>query len=239
MCQRKARAVEELRLGDKLKNVAPLEFPSHQDYDGEFVTLRPLDAERDVDGLYAVSHGEPEPEKLWTYMPEGPFSDRDTMRVWLKSLQQSDDRILFSVYSKSLQKLVGMLAYQAISPDMHRLELANIWYCPDAQRTNVNTEAAYLLLKHAFDDKAYRRVEWKCDALNLKSRNAALRLGFSYEGTFKQHMVIKDRNRDTAWFAMLDSDWPALKDHMEKWLYSGEECSLFALNQPQLRRAFF
>ena len=231
--------MEELPLGDKLKDVAPLDSPTHQEYNGEFVTLRPLDVDRDIDALHEISHGDPESEKLWTYMSGGPFADRDAMRAWLLGLQADSDRLLFSVFSKSHQKLVGMLAYQGVAPAMHRLELAHIWYCPEAQRTNVNTEAVYLLLKHAFDDKSYRRVEWKCDALNLKSRNAALRLGFSYEGTFKQHMVIKERNRDTAWFAMLDSDWPKLKDHMEKWLYSGEDCSLFALNQPQLRRAFF
>ncbi|MEL7475199.1 MAG: GNAT family protein [Cyanobacteria bacterium P01_A01_bin.3] len=233
------RAVEELPLGDKLTDVAPLDIPTQQDYAGEFVLLRPLDVERDIESLYAISHGDPEPEKLWTYMSGGPFADRDAMGTWLENLQEDSARLLFSVESKSLGQLVGMLAYQAIDPAMQRLELAHIWYCPEAQRTNVNTEAAYLLLKHVFDDNGYRRVEWKCDALNLKSRNAALRLGFSYEGTFKQHMVIKERNRDTAWFAMLDSDWPKLKDHMEKWLYSPEDCSLFALNQPQLRRAFF
>lgn len=231
--------MEELPLGDKLKDIAPLEAPDRKDYDGKFVILRPLDIERDAGELYSVSHGESESEKLWTYMSGGPFANQDDMQAWLSGLEQSGDRILFSVYSKSLQKLVGMLAYQAIAPSMQRLELAHIWYCPDAQRTNVNTEAAYLLLTQAFEDKSYRRVEWKCDALNLKSRNAALRLGFSYEGTFKQHMVVKERNRDTAWFAMLDSDWSPVKDRMEKWLYSGEECSLFALNQPQLRRAFF
>ncbi|MGK7910221.1 MAG: GNAT family N-acetyltransferase [Synechococcus sp.] len=231
--------MEELPLGDKLNNVAPLEVPIHKEFDGQFVKLRPLDIDRDIDNLYAISHGDPETEKLWTYMSGGPFTDRDAMRTWLTTLVDDRNRLLFCVESKSLQKVVGMVAYQAIAPSMHRLELAHTWYCPEAQRTKVNTEVAYLLLKHAFDDHAYRRVEWKCDALNLKSRNAALRLGFSYEGTFKHHMVIKERNRDTAWFAMLDSDWPQLKEHMEKWLYSEEDCSLFALNQPQLRRAFF
>ena len=231
--------MEELILGDKLEASAPLEHPDRRSYDGKFVTLRPLDPQEDTEALYAVSHGDTEREKLWTYMSGGPFADFDQMRAWLQGLVSGDDRIAFSVYSKAMQKLVGSASYLSIAPTMHRLEIANVWFSPDAQRTNINTEAIYLLLKSAFEDKHYRRVEWKCDALNLKSRNAALRLGFSYEGTFKQHMVVKGRNRDTAWFAMLDSDWPALKSHMEKWLYSDEDCSLFALNQPQLRRAFF
>ena len=231
--------MEQLPLGDRLRDVDPLEYPECREYDGEFVTLRPLHAEQDTDALFAVSHGDKEIEKLWTYMPVGPFADRDAMQAWLQQLESDDEIIPFAVYSKALQKLVGTITYRAIAPDMQRLEIAYIWYTPEAQRTQVNTEAVYLLLKEAFGEKRYRRVEWKCDALNLKSRNAALRLGFSYEGTFKQHMVVKGRNRDTAWFGMLDDDWLKLQDHMEKWLYSGEECSLFALNQPQLRRAVF
>ena len=231
--------MEELILGDKLEASAPLEHPDCRSYDGQFVVLRPLNPQEDAHTLYAVSHGDSETEKLWTYLPCGPFADCNAMQTWLEQLANDSDRIVFSIFSKAMQKLVGSLSYQAIEPDMYRLEIANVWFCPEAQRTNINTESIYLLLNAAFEEKRYRRVEWKCDALNLKSRNAALRLGFSYEGTFKQHMIVKGRNRDTAWFAMLDGDWPVLKTHMEKWLYGGEDCSLFALNQPQLRRPFF
>ena len=106
-----------------------------------------------------------------------------------------------------------------IAADARRLELGNIWYGPEAQNTCANTEAAYLMLCEAFDCMAYRRVEWKCDALNERSRSAALRLGFTYEGLFRQHMIVKDRNRDTTWFAMLDTEWSRVKENMEQWLY--------------------
>jgi RimJ/RimL family protein N-acetyltransferase len=101
---------------------------------------------------------------------------------------------------------------------MRRLELGHIWYVPDAQRGRANTETAYLLLRQAFDVWGYRRAEWKCDALNERSRAAALRLGFTFEGVFRQHMIVKGRNRDTAWFAMLDADWPSRRAAMETWL---------------------
>ena len=116
------------------------------------------------------------------------------------------------------------------------LELGNIWYSPIVQRTNVNTETIYLMLSEAFDNLEYRPVAWKCDARNARSRSAALRLGFSFEGIFRQHYIIKGRNRDTAWFAMLDEDWAAVKRNLNRWLYPGEnKVSLAELNQPLLR----
>lgn len=112
-----------------------------------------------------------------------------------------------------------MVSFLNIDAEMRRLELGHIWYTLDAQGTQANTEAVYLMLCEAFDRLHYRRVEWKCDALNARSRAAALRLGFSFEGIFWQHMVVKGRNRDTAWFAMLDGEWPAIKQNLETWLY--------------------
>jgi RimJ/RimL family protein N-acetyltransferase len=123
-------------------------------------------------------------------------------------------------------------------PQMRCLELGNIWYSPIVHHTKINTETIYLMLSEAFDVLEYRRVEWKCDALNARSRAAALRLGFNFEGVFRQHYIIKRRNRDTAWFAMLDSDWPAVKSNMNRWLYSNEDSiSLAEINQPLLRAA--
>ena len=125
-----------------------------------------------------------------------------------------------------------MVSFLNIVSDMRRLELGHIWYSPDYQRSNVNTEAIYLMLCEAFDRLKYRRVEWKCDSLNERSRSAALRLGFKFEGIFRQHMIIKGRNRDTAWFSMLDSEWTAVKKNMEVWLYhnSDQRLSLTTLN---------
>ena len=128
---------------------------------------------------------------------------------------------------------LGMVCFLNIDARMRHLELASIWYAPFVQRSNVNTESIYLLLRHAFDDLGYRRVEWKCDSLNARSRKAALRLGFEFEGIFRQHMVVKGRNRDTSWYAMLDGDWPAIRRNMERWLYANEDgqLSLTALNE--------
>ena len=126
-----------------------------------------------------------------------------------------------------------MVSFLNIVSDMRRLELGHLWYSPDSQRSNVNTEAIYLMLCEAFDRLKYRRVEWKCDSLNEKSRSAALRLGFKFEGTFRQHIIVKiRRNRDTAWYSMLDSEWTAIKKNMEMWLYQNPDrkLSLTAIN---------
>ncbi len=126
-----------------------------------------------------------------------------------------------------------MVSFLNIAPAMLHLELGNIWYSPAAQRTKINTESVYLMLCHSFEELGYRRVEWKCDALNERSRRAALRLGFEFEGIFRQHMVVKGRNRDTSWYAMLDRDWPAIKGNLETWLYQNDSggISLTALHR--------
>jgi RimJ/RimL family protein N-acetyltransferase len=126
---------------------------------------------------------------------------------------------------------VGVVSFMNIDPPMRRLELGNIWYVPAAQRTRANTEAAFLMLREAFDALGYRRVEWKCDALNRRSREAALRLGFAFEGVFHQHMIVKGRNRDTAWYAMLDRDWPRVRANMNRWLAEDPPPSLRELSR--------
>jgi RimJ/RimL family protein N-acetyltransferase len=149
-------------------------------------------------------------------MPYGPFRDPDEMRAWLEGLSGSADP-LFLVASGPGGPL-GMASFLNADTAMRHVELGHIWFAPAAQRTEANTEVAYLMLKEAFDVLGHRRVEWKCDALNERSRAAALRLGFTFEGIFRQHMVIKGRNRDTAWFAMLDGEWPPASAAFERWL---------------------
>ena len=153
-------------------------------------------------------------------------------RSGLRKKLKSEDPLFFTVHHLESKQHVGMVSFLNIVLDMRRLELGHIWYSPDSQRSNVNTEAIYLMLCEAFDRLKYRRVEWKCDSLNEKSRAAALRLGFKFEGIFRQHMIIKGRNRDTAWYSMLDSEWAAVKKHMETWLYQNPDrrLSLTALN---------
>lgn len=202
--------------------------------DGRFVALVPLDPQADVQELYDCSHGDKVTESLWTYLGYGPFTSPAAMTDWLRAVADSDDPLFFTVHQKSSPpRRVGMVALMSIVAEMGRLEVGHIWYGPRARRTKVNTESVYLMLCEAFDRLCYRRVEWKCDALNERSRAAADRLGFSSEGAFRQHLVVKGRNRDTAWFSMLDREWPAIKSNMETWLYDdeGRALSLRQLNK--------
>ena len=165
-------------------------------------------------------------------MSYGPFSKKDEMLDWLKGCKASTNMLFFTVISKELNQRVGMMSILNVIQQMKTLELGNIWYSSIVHHTKVNTEVVYLMLKETFDRLNYRRVEWKCDTLNARSRAAALRLGFSFEGIFRQHYIIKNRNRDTAWFAMIDKDWSNIKANMEKWLYNGEsDISLSTLNK--------
>lgn len=221
-----------LPVGNIVQPIASVDLPQRTDYVGKFITLSPVDPQADAAELYACSHGSDIKEQIWTYMSYGPFDSTHSMHRWLEEGAGSQDPLFFTVYHLESKQRVGMVSFLNIVSDMQRLELGHIWYSPESQRSNVNTEAIYLMLCEAFDRLKYRRVEWKCDSLNERSRAAALRLGFKFEGTFRQHMIIKDRNRDTAWYSMLDSEWTAIKKHMEMWLYQNpdQKLSLTALN---------
>ena len=213
----------------------PVDAPGRVVHAGGTISLHPLDPEADVEDLYPASHGEPEREKIWIYLPYGPFADRPAMRNWLVQCAASADPLFFTVSDNTSGRRVGMVSFLRVNSSMRSLELGHIWYVPEAQRTQTNTESIYLMLREAFDHLGYRRVEWKCDSLNERSRRAALRLGFRFEGVFRQHMIVKGRNRDTAWYAMLSRDWPAIKANMERWLDSpaGDRRSLAELNIAQ------
>lgn len=229
-------ADSSLPVGNAVEPIAHGGVPRRTDYTGEFVTLSLVNPQADVEELYAGTHGSAAKEQVWTYMGYGPFENAGSMERWLEEGSTSDDPLFFAVHQSESQRRVGIVSFLNIAADMRRLELGNIWYAPEAQRTQANTEAVYLMLCEAFDRLRYRRVEWKCDALNARSRAAALRLGFSFEGIFRQHMVVKGRNRDTAWFAMLDSEWPLIKRNFETWLYRNPDwkLSLAELNSGRL-----
>ena len=211
--------------------VGPWQYPDISRLDGRFVTVERLDPARDVEDLYRVSHDPPEYQRLFTYLPYGPFPSSDAMLDWLTHIADERDSRYFSVTDKSRQQLVGMVGLLNIVPAHGRIEIGGIWFSPLVQKTKVNTEVNYLLLKTLFGDLGYRRVEWKCNNDNLASKQAALRMGFIYEGLFRQHMLVKGKNRDTAWFSILDSEWPALAHNFEAYL-SGEAESLSRLNLP-------
>ena len=221
-----------LPVGNIVQPTAHVDAPRRTDHEGQFIRLSPVDPQIDVAELYECSHGSDIKEQLWTYMSYGPFDSTHSMQKWLAEGTRSNDPLFFTVHHLESKQRVGMVSFLNIVSDMRRLELGHIWYSPESQRSNVNTEAMYLMLCEAFDRLKYRRVEWKCDSLNERSRAAALRLGFKFEGIFRQHMIIKGRNRDTAWYSMLDSEWVAIKKNMEMWLYQNPErkLSLTTLN---------
>ena len=221
-----------LQVGNIVQSVASVDLPQRTDYVGKFVTLFPVNPKIDVVELYECSHGSDIKEQIWTYMSYGPFDSKRSMQMWLEVGAESKDPLFFTVHHLESKQRVGMVSFLNIVSDMRRLELGHLWYSPDSQRSNVNTEAIYLMLCEAFDRLKYRRVEWKCDSLNEKSRSAAMRLGFKFEGTFRQHIIVKGRNRDTAWYSMLDSEWTAIKKNMEMWLYQNPDrkLSLTAIN---------
>jgi RimJ/RimL family protein N-acetyltransferase len=194
----------------------PARAPERGVIRGRYVRLEPVDPPAHAEALWSAAVAGEGADEVWTYMPYGPFDRAVDLRSWLESVAPSADP-LFLVVSTS-DGPVGMAAYLNVDAAMRRLEIGHIWYAPSAQRTEANTETTFLMLREAFERLGHRRVEWKCDALNERSRAAAIRLGFTFEGVFRQHMVVKGRNRDTAWFSMLDRDWPQARAAFERWL---------------------
>jgi RimJ/RimL family protein N-acetyltransferase len=184
---------------------------------GRVVTLRPFDRPTQAESLYQATHGS-QTEDLWRYMGDGPFASRADFDAAFDKKQQSIDPLFFAIVENATGVAVGQASYLRIEPRHRVIEVGNIVFTPALQRSIGATEAMYLMARHAFEDLGYRRYEWKCNALNEPSRRAALRLGFGFEGIFRQHMIIKGRNRDTAWFAMLDSEWPSRRANLERWL---------------------
>ncbi|MBI5157531.1 MAG: GNAT family N-acetyltransferase [Acidimicrobiia bacterium] len=184
---------------------------------GVTVLLRRPDPAGDTPLLFAATHGSAEREAVWAYMGYGPWTDETAMRTWVEATLPSKDPFWWTVEVGGVP--VGMATVMSRDATHRRAEIGHIWYVPEAHRTTINTEAAYLMIRECFERLGCRRVEWKCDALNERSRIAALRLGFVFEGVFRHHMIIKGRNRDTAWFAMTLDDWTMARPALEKWLY--------------------
>ncbi|HWF56626.1 MAG TPA: GNAT family protein [Solirubrobacteraceae bacterium] len=185
---------------------------------GRHVTLRPLAAADDAADLYAVSHPPDGDPRIWTYLFDGPYPDRAAMQRALLVAERSEDPLSFTVVPAASGRPAGIASYLRITPGHGTIEIGNIWFAGALQRTVAATEVIYLLARHAFDELGYRRLEWKCNALNAPSRRAALRFGFQFEGVFEQHMVVKGRNRDTAWYAITDRRWPGIREGFEAWL---------------------
>jgi RimJ/RimL family protein N-acetyltransferase len=185
---------------------------------GSWVQLEPIDPEAHSEDLYAASHANDEAKAVWTYLPDGPFDNSSSFNQWLRRVVREPDRLWYAFRDKQTQRLGGMATFLDIRPAMGSIEIGYIWFAPFLQRTTHATEALYRMLQYAFDELKYRRVQWRCHALNEQSRSAAVRLGFTFEGVFYQHMVVKGHNRDTAWYSILDCEWPRIRENFDAWL---------------------
>lgn len=197
-----------------MENAAPAPRPERVTLAGRYVTLRPL-AAADAGELWASGLH----DDLWLYMGDGPYAEFAAFEAAMERKAASEDPLFFAIVRDGAT--VGYAALMRIDPANRVIEVGHIMYSPGLQRTPGATEAMYLLARYVFEDLGYRRYEWKCNSCNEPSRRAAARLGFQYEGRFRQHMVIKGRNRDTAWFSMLDGEWPGRKRALEEWLSPG------------------
>jgi RimJ/RimL family protein N-acetyltransferase len=177
--------------------------------------LEPLDAQRHVGDLWQAVQGH---DEVWAYLADGPYASEADLRRALEEKQAGKSAVFFGIVPRTSGRVAGYASYMRMDTANGVIEVGNILLSPSLQRTVAATEAMYMMARHVFEDLGYRRYEWKCNANNEPSRRAALRYGFTFEGIFRQHMVIKGRNRDTAWFSMLDSEWPARKVDFETWL---------------------
>jgi len=207
----------DLPLGEEL-DWKPAKTPEPVVLRGTHVLVRPLDAANDAAPLFSVSHPPDGDPAIWTYLPDGPYGSPDDLHQMLRWAQESEDPLYFALCRLPDEQPLGLASYLRIDPRLGVIEIGHIWFGVALQRTTAASEAIYLLARHAFDDLGYRRLEWKCNALNAASRRAAERFGFTFEGIFRKHQVVKGRNRDTAWFAIVDDEWPAIRHGFEAWL---------------------
>jgi RimJ/RimL family protein N-acetyltransferase len=205
---------ETLKLGFVVQGWTPPRRPDAAVMRGRVVQLERLDAGAHADDLFAAFAGH---DALWDYMPYGPFASVADYRDWIAATAMSADPVFYAIRDLGTGRAVGVASYLRITPEMGTIEVGHICFSPALQRGAAATETMYLMMDWAFA-AGYRRYEWKCNALNVPSRRAAVRLGLSYEGVFRQAAVVKGRNRDTAWFATIDGDWPALRAAFQTWL---------------------
>jgi RimJ/RimL family protein N-acetyltransferase len=184
---------------------------------GRFCRVEPLQPARHAADLFAANSLDAE-GRNWTYLFQEPFTDFESYRNWLEQVAKADDPLFHTIVDLKSGKAVGVATFMRIDRAHGVIEVGNINYSPLLQKTPAATEAMFLMMARVFDELGYRRYEWKCDSLNAPSRAAALRLGFKYEGLFRQAVVYKGRNRDTAWFSIIDAEWPALKRAYQQWL---------------------
>ena len=204
-------------IGAPLPNWSPRSLPPRAPIEGRLCRVEPLDPPRHAADLFAANSDDAE-GRTWTYLPYGPFPSFDLYREFLAAAARRDDPLVHAIVDRRSGHAVGVASLMRIDPAAGVIEVGGINYSPRLQRQPAATEAMYLLMRRVFDELGYRRYEWKCDSLNAPSRAAAQRLGFRYEGLFRQATVYKGRNRDTAWYSIIDTEWPALRATFERWL---------------------
>lgn len=204
-------------VGPPVNNWTGCEMPPRCDMIGNHVIVTPVDIARDARQLFDANQQAGDGSRF-TYLPISAFDDLKSYETWLTKMTASSDPMLHTIIDKATNTAVGVAAFMRIDTQNGVIEVGNINFSPALSQTIGATEAMYLMMKRAFDELGYRRYEWKCDDKNAPSRAAATRYGFTYEGTFRNHLVYKGRNRDTAWFSITDDEWPAVKTAFETWL---------------------
>ena len=205
-------------VGKIVENKPPGLAPDMRPLFGRWIRLEPVSAEKHAADLYdSFKDSDPE-HHIWTYLGYGPFADFPTFRSWLLERELSRDPWFYAYVRRDTGKAAGMGAFMRLDAPNGVIEIGHIWMSPGLQKTREATDAIFLMIRHAFDELGVRRLEWKCDSLNAPSRDAAKRFGFTFEGIFRQHFIIKGRNRDTAWFSIVDTEWPAIRKAFQAWL---------------------
>ena len=206
-------------IGEPLPDWTPAERPPRSAMEGRYCRVEPLDPAAHAADLLAA-YSEDREGRIWTYLPYGPFDSLSHFQDWMTETCLGEDPFFHAILDRRSGQALGVASYLRIAPDIGTIEVGHINYAPRLQRTVAATEAMFLMMRRVFDELGNRRYEWKCDALNAGSRAAAERLGFVFEGIFRQATIYKQRNRDTAWYAIIDNDWPTVKHAYQSWLDS-------------------
>ena len=204
------------KMGYRVKFIKA-KFPSKKRLIGKYCYLEPVNVKKHSKDLFK-NFSKDKKDIDWIYMPQGPFKNEISLKKYLKNKNLTGNPFFYTIYSKRLKTFCGLASYLRIKPQVGTIEVGYITYAKNLQRTVEATEAMFLMMKNVFDDLGYRRYEWKCDNLNSKSKKAALRLGFKYEGLFRQATIYKKRNRDTAWFSIIDKEWKRYKKSYNQYL---------------------
>ncbi len=204
--------------GEAVEVLPSAKVPARTAIVGKYISLEPQDAALHADALYHASHVQKNGIDIWDFLAHGPWPGAQAYAAFIRTQSASQDTIFYALRDHGTGEICGQASFLDINASMGSIEIGHIWFGPSLQRTRAATEALYLMIRYAMDDLAYRRMQWRCNSLNVKSRAAAKRLGFRFEGVSYNHMIAKGKNRDTAWYSILDNEWPSARAQLETWL---------------------